>query len=81
MTDLASYGVMASMNRLPDVVGDNGRADPGSMGGGDRIEFRRYRTWKAITPNKITQWAKNANGPIPRELIIANALLAALRGL
>ena len=81
MTDLALYGVNTAMNRLSDVVTDNNRADPGLMRGDRRSEFRRHRTWKAITPNKITQWAKNADGPIPRELIIANALLHALKRL
>ena len=81
MTDLALYGVNTAMNRFSDVVTDNNGADPGSMRGDDWSEFRRHRTWKAITPNKITQWAKDAYGPIPRELIIANALLPALKRL
>jgi len=81
MTDLALYCVKAAMNRLPDVVAHNSRADSGSFGGSDRIEFRRRRTWEAVTPDKITQWAKYSYGPIPRDLIIANALLPALKRL
>src|ERR1700691_2432859 len=53
------------MNRLADVVTYNCRANPGSMRGSNRIEFRRHRTWKAVAPNKITQRAKYADGPIP----------------